>query len=377
MIFTIGALAGNRTEADKQSISVTDRQRKERNERFLKRNLQRQERDRNNTINIQSLCMSDSDMDKNPSKDDYEKLTAQLKQLMKQNELLRVELDEMKKLVVVQGVTNQSTNDMNNATTDTKVPMKDDSDDCFTHTEKTLLSKRIGELISFEPMTCGINQDISDWLEIFEDKCDRLLLSDVQKFSIVQDLLRDGAKMWFETHKEIIHDWFSFKEKIKAHFELVMGVDVFNRYKQLYNKRRHARESAVDYFYHMIKLCRKADSNMTEPTKIKHLLEGLNLKEKSYVEVRNPQTTERFLQILIECDKVMLEETSRQSSWNRHQPKSKTNTLHQPPDAGIVHSDTHTNFNRTKITTDETNKSTGCWSCGSQDHFRQNCPKNY
>lgn len=130
----------------------------------------------------------------------------------------------------------------------------------------------------------------------------------------------------------------------------------------------------MDYFYNMIRLCRKADPDMEAGTQIKHLLEGLSMRDKSYIEVRKPETTERFLQILLDCDKVILEEMKLQQLFNRQSGRQLTyrSTSNVPANNETSAPTTADPPNRVPVQT----KNSGCWLCGSMDHYRQHCPKN-
>lgn len=374
-----GALAGNRTKKAIQLDLDTDRQRKERDERIIRRNNRKAEQERSYTSNSTTQRMSDSDNEKTTTNDDYSVLMERFNRLMKHNEKLTGEVTQLRMLLADQRGDAASKAQVVNVVHEGPAGEMTNEDPLCTHTEKTLLAKRIGQLLDFEPMTCKMEQDVGDWLELFEDRCDRLSLSDVQKYSIVQDLLKGGAKLWFDTHKSIILNWTSFKEKIIAHFELVMGIDSFNRYKLLYNRRRAPNESAVDYVHNMVKLCRKADHHMTESTRIKHLLEGLNLKEKSYVEIRNPNTTERFMQVLIECDRVTFEEGKRPKPWMRHQTteQSSTNAAGTTTETNKTVAATESmNQDRHESIRQSDRRNNVCWTCGAADHYRHACPKN-
>lgn len=376
-----GALAGKRKLVGSQLDSNTEQQRKERDERATRRNNKKVEQGllHVHAIDFSNQNMSDNEEGQPISKEDYSTLMKRFNRLMQQNETLNSEVSQLRMQLADQQKNMVLTTQVASPTQETKPTDVVIKDTLFAHTEKTLLTTRISQLFGFEPMTCGINQDVSDWLELFEDKCDRLLLSDAQKYSIVQDLLKDGAKMWFDTHKSVIVNWTSFKEKIIAHFELVMGIDSFNRYKSLYNRRRYVNESAVDYVHNMMKLCRKADTYMTDSTKIKHLLEGLNLKEKSYVEIRNPETAEKFMQILIECDKVTMEEGKRQKPWLRQQSTERSSPIASGPTTGTNTTTAVTepkNHQRNETSHSTDTRHNGCWTCGSMDHYRHACPKN-
>ena len=352
-----------------QLESNSDLQRSERDARANRRNQEKEERELLTTEMSDEEKLVEKEDEKKSKKDDSSSLMEQFNRLSIQNKILMAELEKIKQKLAEQQRGNVTTAGGDREIAQATKHDSADDGNLPTHTAKTLVAKRISHLLSFEPITCNIEQDISDWIERFEDKCDRLSLTEEQRFSVVQDLLQDGAKMWFDTHRPIILNWTLFKEKIMAHFELVMGIDSFARYKQLYNRRRAENESAVDYFYNMIRLCRKADSNMDEGTKIKHLLEGLSLREKSYVEVRKPESTERFLQILIDCDKVILEETARQHRLNRQAVRP---TVHRSNPNETSASTTAPSTNRVP----DQNRNSGCWSCGSMEHYRQNCPKN-
>jgi hypothetical protein len=375
--------------------SVTVRQREERNERARKRQINQQEREHKQSLTTLKETMADNNDDKRVKKEDNQSLIDRFDNLLHKHEELLEERDLMSKRLADQQTyihsLTQSRQVISTATMNKTLTINPTEGLVFVeHTAKTLLSKRIGHLLETEPITCATNQDVTDWIDTFEDKCDRLLLNDEQKFSIVVDLLKDSAKMWFDTHKAVILDWSSFKAKIIAHFELIMGVDSFERYKQLYNRRRFHNESAIDYFHNMIKLCRKANDSMDEATQIKHLLEGLSLREKSYIDVRKPETIERFLQILIESDKVILEEMARQPTTNQSdrrftQGKARVST---PTSAINTNTDRpafrHPNYsnpsqNNAYQVPQEANRSRtiGCWLCGANDHYRSNCPKNY
>lgn len=375
--------------------SVTVRQREERNKRARLRQIDQQERELKQPLTTLKESMADNNDGKQVKHEDNQLLIDQFNNLLQKHEQLLEEKDLMSKHMADQQThihsLIQALQVISPTTTNKTLTMNPTESLVFVdHTAKTLLSKRIGRLLEIEPITCATNQDVTDWIDIFEDKCNRLGMNDEQKFSIVVDLLKDGAKLWFDTHKAVILDWSCFKTKIIAHFELIMGVDAFERYKQLYNRRRFRSESAIDYFHNMIKLCRKANDTMDEATQIKHLLEGLSLREKSYMDVRKPETIERFLQILIESDKVMLEEMARQPATYQSDRGIIQGKARISPSASRINTNTdpsafrHQNYsnhsqNNAYQVQQETNRSRtlGCWLCGANDHYRSNCPKNY
>ncbi|CAF5117344.1 unnamed protein product, partial [Rotaria sp. Silwood1] len=54
---------------------------------------------------------------------------------------------------------------------------------------KRLQSKRIDQLLNSIPFSGSNSQEVSDWIEDFDDKCDQVQLEDVQRLSVAIDLL--------------------------------------------------------------------------------------------------------------------------------------------------------------------------------------------
>ena len=162
--------------------------------------------------------MADNNDDKRVKNEDNQSLIDRFNSLLQKHEELLEEKDLMSKHLADQQTyihsLTQALQVMSPATTNKTLTINPTESLVFVeHTAKTLLSKRIGHLLETEPITCATNQDVTDWIDTFEDKCDRLLLNDEQKFSVVVDLLKDSAKMWFDTHKAVILDWSSFKRR--------------------------------------------------------------------------------------------------------------------------------------------------------------------
>ncbi|CAF4569110.1 unnamed protein product, partial [Didymodactylos carnosus] len=92
---------------------------------------------------------------------------------------------------------------------------------------KQLQSKRINQLLDSTPFSRSTSQEVSDWIDDFSNKCDQLQLDDAQRLSVVIDLLKGNAKLWYDTHKDTIDTWRTLKNKLTAYFTLVTGTDHF------------------------------------------------------------------------------------------------------------------------------------------------------
>ena len=98
---------------------------------------------------------------------------------------------------------------------------------------KQLQSKRINQLLDSTAFTGSASQEVSDWIDDFSNKCDQVQLDDAQRLSVVIDLLKGNAKLWYDTQKDTINDWITLKNKLTTYFKLVTGTDHFQLEKKL------------------------------------------------------------------------------------------------------------------------------------------------
>ena len=181
-------------------------------------------------------------------------------------------------------------------------------------TTKQLQSKRIKQLLESKPFSGSTSQEVSDWIEEFEDKCDDMHLDDDQRLSIAVGLLADNAKLWYDTQRDFIKDWETLKTKLSTYFKLITGTDQFELEQKLHNRRRRNDEPAIDYCHQTLKLCSKVNRDMDELTRIKHLNKGLDAQTQLHMDLKNPGTTEEFLQALIKYEKWQQEKNNNNNN---------------------------------------------------------------
>ncbi|CAF0770090.1 unnamed protein product [Didymodactylos carnosus] len=155
-----------------------------------------------------------------------------------------------------------------------------------------LQSKRLNQLLDSTPFSGSTSQEVSDWIDDFSFKCDQLQLDDAQRLSVVIDLLKGNAKLWYDTHKDTIDNWDTLKNKLMTYFTLVTGTDHFQLEQKLYNRRRQPNELAIAYCHNVLKLCSKVNKYMDEETRLKHLTKGLNAAAQLHMDLKSPDTTE-------------------------------------------------------------------------------------
>ncbi|CAM4935648.1 unnamed protein product [Rotaria socialis] len=123
-------------------------------------------------------------------------------------------------------------------------------------------STSINQLLDSTPFTGSASQEVSDWIDDSSNKCDQVQLDDAQRLSVVIDLLKGNAKLWYDTCKDTIHDWVTLKNKLTTYFKLVTGTDHFQLERKLYNRRRQTNELAIDYCHNVLRLCSKVNKYM-------------------------------------------------------------------------------------------------------------------
>ncbi|CAF1481203.1 unnamed protein product [Rotaria sp. Silwood1] len=269
---------------------------------------------------------------------------------------------------------------------------------------KQLQSKRINQLLDSTPFTGSASQEVSDWIDDFTNKCDQVQLDDAQRLSVVIDLLKGNAKLWYDTHKDTINDWVTLKNKLMTYFQLVTGTDHFQLEQKLYNRRRQTNELAIDYCHNVLKLCSKVNKYMDDETRLRHLTKGLNAAAQIHMDLKSPATAEEFLQALIKYDKWQEEgkiqvraTTSFDNRRNIAIRTTQQSLMQQEPYSPISQHQQYNNssqqqYNNASQQQQQHHYTThgshqpqhnseksygGCWSCGGMDHYQYNCSKNY
>ena len=170
------------------------------------------------------------------------------------------------------------------------------------HTTKQLRSKQLTHLFESKPFSGSAAQDVVDWLDEFNRKCDDIQLDDAQRLSIARDLMKDDAKLWVNTLKNVLVDWTTFQKKLISYFQLAAGLDSFSFSEQLLTRQQQLHESAIHYYHDIIRLCAKVDVGMDDLTRLRHLYRGLRPESKVLLSVEKFNKPEQFLQELVRIE---------------------------------------------------------------------------
>ena len=171
-------------------------------------------------------------------------------------------------------------------------------------TTKQLQSKLMSQLFESTPFSGSRTQDIVDWLDEFNEKCNNIKLDNTQRLSIARGLMTSDAKLWDDTLKNTPIDWKTFQQKLTTYFQLACGIDCFSFGEQLYTRQQQLHESAIQYYRDVMRLCSKVDIHMDNNTRLKHLYRGLRRETKFTMDIRKFNDPDEFSEELVRLEQL-------------------------------------------------------------------------
>lgn len=143
-----------------------------------------------------------------------------------------------------------------------------------------------------EPFHGDTFEDAEDWLDGFERVAGLNGWDESRKLRYVYFALRDSARTWFENHEASLLTWGDFRRELLATYPSTDRKEKAEAALQVRNQRNN--ESVAMYIEDMCRLFRRADPNMAEEKKLRHLMRGV--KEELFAGlVRNqPRTVSEF-----------------------------------------------------------------------------------
>jgi hypothetical protein len=205
-------------------------------------------------------------------------------------------------------------------------------------TTKHLRSKQMSQLFESTPFSGSRTQDVVDWLDEFNGKCNNIKLDNTHRLSVARGLMTGDAKLWEDTVKNTLIDWKTFQQKLTTYFQLACGIDCFSFGEQLYTRQQQLHESATHYYRDVMRLCSKVDINMDNNTRLKHLYRGLRRETKVTMDIRKFNDPDEFSQELVRLEQLQKDfETEEQQPYQQHhqqhhqqQPSQQQQPYQQP-----------------------------------------------
>lgn len=131
-------------------------------------------------------------------------------------------------------------------------------------------------------------EDAEDWLERFERVAEFNEWNEERRLRNAYFALEDNARTWFENHEATFVSWDAFRRELLATYPSTDRRERAEAALQARNQRNN--ESVAMYVEDMSRLFRRADPNMSEDNKLRHLMRGV--KQELFAGlVRSPPRT--------------------------------------------------------------------------------------
>ncbi|XP_075529543.1 uncharacterized protein LOC142561134 [Dermacentor variabilis] len=128
-------------------------------------------------------------------------------------------------------------------------------------------------------------EDVEDWLEQFERVADFNGWDETRKLCNVYFALEESARTWYVNHEATLSSWEEFRRQLLATYASTDRREKAEHALQARNQRTN--ESVGMYIEDMSRLFTRADPNMIEEKKLRHLMRGV--KQELFAGlVRNP-----------------------------------------------------------------------------------------
>jgi hypothetical protein len=229
-------------------------------------------------------------------------------------------------------------------------------------------------------------QNVSKWLHEFQQAMHICKLTDEEKLTYVSSWLEADARDWFFDNMHLFPTWTAFVEKLIKTFESSGKADI------AFNRLRHYEQGITQdvrqYYFEIMKLCKEANADMDEASKLQYLKDGLKPSLRFDVLLKDPKTPEDFLEFAQRIDELKSLDEKQNimvgSMENKFLPplmvnkkNNDYNNIHYKNN--FSHNDSSQHVATTKPVSGQYNNDIPkppyqCYKCGGTDHFIRNCP---
>ena len=185
------------------------------------------------------------------------------------------------------------------------------------------LRKAVIETLIKNPRTFrGGKDDVKKWLEEIEHLLDIAHMNDSNRLDVISYSLRGDALQWFKNQKSTLNSWQIFVTEITRAFTSSFHEEI--AFKKLESYTQGENQSIRNFFNEVMKLCKEADSTMSEATKLKNLLNKTKPTIQLEVRKKKPSTTADFLEHAKDAEELfqlsasVLDNTQRSNSSNKN-----------------------------------------------------------
>ncbi|XP_077528456.1 uncharacterized protein LOC144140817 [Haemaphysalis longicornis] len=147
------------------------------------------------------------------------------------------------------------------------------------------------------------DQDAEDWLATFERVSTHNNWHDKHKQNNVSLSFTGVAETWYKNHGSDLRTWSDFKTE----FTKVFGRPALRKLRaeqHLRERPQRTNESFTSYIEDILDLCKRANNDMTEEGKIKHILKGIDDDAFQMLLAKNPRTVAELINACQEFDEL-------------------------------------------------------------------------
>ncbi|CAF3348467.1 unnamed protein product [Rotaria socialis] len=148
----------------------------------------------------------------------------------------------------------------------------------------------------------GYKDDVTKWLDEIDYVMQIAHVPEENRLDLISYSLRGDANQWFKNNKSLLTSWDKFTQEIKKAFSSSFSEEL--AFKTLESYAQGENQSVRNFFNEILKLCKRADSNMSESTKLKNLLNKVKPSIQLEVRKKKPNTTTEFLEYATEIEEL-------------------------------------------------------------------------
>ncbi|CAF3804972.1 unnamed protein product [Rotaria sp. Silwood1] len=119
-------------------------------------------------------------------------------------------------------------------------------------------------------------------------------ISDDTKHQHIVKELTGAAKEWYNKHQEECSNYISLKNELKTTFSSSIRDEM--AFQRLPRQQNH-NETIIDYYNHVLDLCKQADPNMSDESIVKYLKQGVKQSFHEKIIEQDPTTPKEFLRV--------------------------------------------------------------------------------
>ena len=152
----------------------------------------------------------------------------------------------------------------------------------------------VADLIKNPKTFKGGRDDVDKWIEEIEHLLEVAHIPDTCRLDIISYSLRGDALQWYKNNKTLFTSWTTFICELKRAFKSSFHEEL--AFKKLEAYTQGENQSIRNFFNEVLKLCKEADSTMSESTKLKTLQNKAKPTIQFEVRKKKPTTTAEFLE---------------------------------------------------------------------------------